>query len=84
MGLPIALEEPLVEATRENIRIIAEASNGLSEPFTITADMIYDAIITTDRYDHHYKKSLIGHIDKAEEERDGHSRFHDGFFLLER
>jgi hypothetical protein len=32
----------------------------VSEPFTITVDMIYDAIITTDRYVHHYKKSLIG------------------------
>jgi glycerol dehydrogenase len=59
IGLPITLEELQVEATLENIRIIAEASmafNWLSEPFSVTSDMVYDVIFATDRYVHHYKK----------------------------
>ena len=59
IGLPITLEELKVEATGVNIRIIAEASmafNWLSEPFSVTSDMVYDAIFATDRYVLHYKK----------------------------
>jgi glycerol dehydrogenase len=60
IGLPITLEDLQVETIQENIRIISEESmafNWLSEPFSVTSNMVYDAIITTDRYVHHYKKS---------------------------
>jgi glycerol dehydrogenase len=63
IGLPITLEQLQVEATRENVRIIADASmasNWSSEPFSITADMVYDAIISADRYVHDYKKMRLG------------------------
>ena len=60
IGLPITLEELNVEATADNIRIIAEASmafNWLSEPFCVTSDMVYDAIFATNRpVVLHYKK----------------------------
>lgn len=62
IGLPITLEEQQVEATSENIRIIAEASmasNWSSEPFFVTSDMVYDAIFATDQYVHHYKKGVV-------------------------
>jgi len=62
VGLPITLEELQVEATLENIRIIAEESMAYtwsSEPFSVTSNMVYDAIFATDKYVHHYKKSMF-------------------------
>lgn len=59
IGLPITLEDLHVKATQENIGIIAEASmtsNWLSEPFSVTSNMVYDAILTADQYVHGYKK----------------------------
>ena len=59
IGLPITIEELQVEATQENIRIIAETSmayNWSAEPFSVTTDMVYDAICATNQYVHHYKK----------------------------
>jgi glycerol dehydrogenase len=60
IGLPITLKELQVEANQENIRTIAEASmafNWLSEPFPVTSDMVYDAILTTDQYVRHLKST---------------------------
>jgi glycerol dehydrogenase len=62
VGLPVTLEELQVEATLENIRIIAEESMAYtwsSEPFSVTSNMVYDAIFATDKYVHHYKKSMF-------------------------
>jgi glycerol dehydrogenase len=59
VGLPITLEDLLVETTPENIRIIANASMAYiwaSEPFLVTSDMVYDAIIAANQYVHHLKK----------------------------
>ena len=62
VGLPITLKELHVEATMENIRIIADKSMAYtwsSEPFSVTSDMVYDTIFATDQYVHRYEKSII-------------------------
>ena len=61
VGLPITLGDLGVEATDENIRIIAKKTvdNGLinSEPVVITEEVVFNAIAAANLYGENYKKA---------------------------
>ena len=61
VGLPITLGDLRVEATDENIRIIAKKTveNGLinSEPVVITEEVVFNAIAAANLYGENYKKA---------------------------
>lgn len=62
VGLPTTLEELDVEATHENVMVIAEivVNNKLiyAEPFKITLDFVYNSIVAADAMGHYYKEKF--------------------------
>ena len=62
VGLPTTLEELAVEATHENVMVIAETvvNNKLiyAEPFKITLDFVYNSIVAADAMGHYYKEKF--------------------------
>lgn len=61
VGLPITLEDLLIENSDENIALIAEASmhsNWGNEPFVVNSHMVFAAIKTADALGRAYKKLI--------------------------
>jgi glycerol dehydrogenase len=63
VGLPTTLSDLDVEPTHENIMIISEKVVNTkliySEPFKITVDLVYNAILAADAMGNYYKHKLI-------------------------
>lgn len=60
VGLPITLADLQVEATEENIRVIAENSMHScweNEPFDVTVEMVKTAITMADAFGHRFSKN---------------------------
>jgi len=59
VGLPVTLEDMGIEATSQNIEIIAKASMGPlwdSEPFKVTWESVYNSIKSANVLGHYFKK----------------------------
>jgi len=59
VGLPVTLEDMGIEATSQNIEIIAKASMGPlwdSEPFKVTWESVYNSIKSANVLGHYFKE----------------------------